>query len=373
MDSHLHIISFDIPFPANYGGIIDVFYKIKALHKQGIKIHLHCFEYGRNEAEELRDFCVSINYYKRNKSIFNTLLLNPFIVSSRKSDELIRNLLKDDYPVLFEGLHSCYYLDDKRLQNRFKIVRTHNIEHDYYSGLASSTRNPIEKIYFMGAAFKLRIFERKLSHADVLFPISVKDEIHFKLNYKQVHYLPPFHQNERMNIKSETGKYVLYHGNLHIQENEQAALYLIENIFKGSDYPLIIAGSNPTNRIKNAIKGAKNVTIRADINDEQMVDLISNAQINLLLSFQSTGIKLKLINSLFIGRHILVNPVIVKGTGLEKLCIIGHSASEFKKLLIKYMDLIVEPEEAEFRRKILETKFNNDCNAKLFIKYLPID
>ena len=76
---------------------------------------------------------------------------------------------------------------------------------------------------------------------------------------------------------------------------------------------------------------------------------------------------------MFIGRHILVNPVIVKGTGLEKLCIIGHSASEFKKLLIKYMDLIVEPEEAEFRRKILETKFNNDCNAKLFIKYLPID
>ncbi len=27
---HIHLISFDVPFPADYGGVIDVFYKIKA-------------------------------------------------------------------------------------------------------------------------------------------------------------------------------------------------------------------------------------------------------------------------------------------------------------------------------------------------------
>ena len=42
---HLHVISFDVPVPANYGGVIDVYYKLKALHLQGVKIHLHCFEY----------------------------------------------------------------------------------------------------------------------------------------------------------------------------------------------------------------------------------------------------------------------------------------------------------------------------------------
>ncbi len=30
-DKYLHIISFDIPYPPNYGGVIDVFYKLKAL------------------------------------------------------------------------------------------------------------------------------------------------------------------------------------------------------------------------------------------------------------------------------------------------------------------------------------------------------
>ncbi|RXM39833.1 hypothetical protein BOQ62_09820 [Chryseobacterium sp. CH21] len=39
----LHIISFNDPYPPTYGGIIDVYYKIKALSALGIKIHLHCF------------------------------------------------------------------------------------------------------------------------------------------------------------------------------------------------------------------------------------------------------------------------------------------------------------------------------------------
>ena len=30
-DHHLHIIAFNVPYPANYGGVIDVFYRIKAL------------------------------------------------------------------------------------------------------------------------------------------------------------------------------------------------------------------------------------------------------------------------------------------------------------------------------------------------------
>ena len=53
MDKNLHVISFDIPWPVNYGGVIDVFYKITALAGLGVKIHLHCFEYGRKESKEL--------------------------------------------------------------------------------------------------------------------------------------------------------------------------------------------------------------------------------------------------------------------------------------------------------------------------------
>ena len=43
---YLHIISFDIPYPANYGGVIVIFNQIKALHEQGVKVILHCYQYG---------------------------------------------------------------------------------------------------------------------------------------------------------------------------------------------------------------------------------------------------------------------------------------------------------------------------------------
>src|SRR6187402_2760586 len=110
---HLHIISFDVPFPANYGGVIDVFYKLKALHAQGIKIHLHCFEYGRAEARSLESICEKVYYYKRSmdkKLLFNPL---PFVVITRSSEKLVENLLRDKHPILFEGLHSCFHLSDE--------------------------------------------------------------------------------------------------------------------------------------------------------------------------------------------------------------------------------------------------------------------
>lgn len=127
MDKHLHVISFDVPLPANYGGVIDVFYKFKALAALGVKIHLHCFEYGRKEVPELAEICEEVFYYHRNTTRGYLFRRRPFIAVTRSSEQLVQRLLKDDYPILFEGLHTCYHLADERLMNRFKIVRTHNI------------------------------------------------------------------------------------------------------------------------------------------------------------------------------------------------------------------------------------------------------
>ena len=69
MVNKLHIVSFDVPFPTNYGGVIDVFYKLKALHKQGVEIYLHVYEYGIGEQKELLNYCKEVFYYPRNSFI----------------------------------------------------------------------------------------------------------------------------------------------------------------------------------------------------------------------------------------------------------------------------------------------------------------
>ena len=145
MNKHLHIIAFDVPFPPDYGGVIDIFYKLKALQEEGIKITLHCFEYGRGKKNELDNYCEKIFYYKRKASKHLLLDSLPYIVASRKSEELVSNLTKDNSPILFEGLHCCFHLSDKRLKTRKKIVRMHNIEHTYYSNLAKVEKKFSEK------------------------------------------------------------------------------------------------------------------------------------------------------------------------------------------------------------------------------------
>lgn len=89
-----------------------MFYKVKALHDIGVKVHLHCFEYGRGERKELEPFCHSVHYYKRQMGKVQLLSSLPYVVVSRRSDELVDRLLKDDRTILFEGLHSCYHLGD---------------------------------------------------------------------------------------------------------------------------------------------------------------------------------------------------------------------------------------------------------------------
>jgi len=147
-EKDLHIISFNIPFPANYGGVIDVFYKIVALNKIGINIHLHCFKYGRKQSDELKKYCKNVYYYNRNMSVSRFFTTTPFIVESRTSHNLISRLLKDNYPILVEGLHCSKLLKHAELKNRKKYIRMHNIESDYYKLLAKNENNLLKKIFF---------------------------------------------------------------------------------------------------------------------------------------------------------------------------------------------------------------------------------
>ena len=124
-NKNLHIICLDVPFPADYGGAIDMFYRIKALHQLGYNLTLHVYEYGRGKHAELNQFG-NVIYYSRKRSFLNLFSSRPFIVQTRKNKKLLDNLLKDDFPILFEGIHTTWFLENSEIQKRTTIVRMHN-------------------------------------------------------------------------------------------------------------------------------------------------------------------------------------------------------------------------------------------------------
>ena len=177
---HIHIIVFDIPYPATYGGAIDVFYRIKSLAQLGIAITLHCFYKDElHHYEQLESLCRKVYYYPRHTTWKQMLHMRPYAVVSRRDQSLLKHLLQDNDPILFEGLVSCDLLSHPLLANRKKYLRECNIEHDYYYALSKAARSCNSKLYFLVDAIRLRFFERNVRYASAVFAIAHQDEQHF--------------------------------------------------------------------------------------------------------------------------------------------------------------------------------------------------
>lgn len=369
-EQHLHVISFDVPYPANYGGVIDVFYKIKALTQLGVKVHLHCYQYGREESEELRNLCYDVQYYKRRTYKNPFIGKTPYIVSTRNDDTLLRNLLYDDYPILFEGLHTTFHLTDKLLKDRIKLVRMHNIEHQYYAKLEESERNFFKKYFFKVESQNLKSYEKVLHHAQLIGAISPADFTYLSRKYKGVFYLPAFHSNDTVDISTQDEPFVLYHGNLGVGENDVAARFLLREVFNDLDVPLVIAGNNPSDELIKLVGERKHVSIQPSLTTEQIDDLIRKAHINFLPTFQATGIKLKLINALYKGKFCLVNSLMVKSTGLESLCVVKDKPEQMKAEIRKLMATSFNASHVAQRKQLLEERFCNKSNAQMMLQQL---
>ena len=363
----LNIVAFDIPFPANYGGTIDIFYKLKTLHSLGIEIVLHCFKYNKPEQTELEKYCKEIHYYPRKKGFLNFLSNLPYIVLTRSNKELLANLQSNNYPILFEGLHTCAFLDSPELKDRIKIVRTHNVEHDYYHGLAEASNDLAKKTYYKTESKKLEQFEHVLNSASAILTISPNDHSYFSAKYKNVHYMPAFHPFETITSKTGTGNYFLYHGNLSVEENQLAVDFLIDEVFSKVPKKLIVAGKDPEHKLKSKIDKIQNVKLVSNPSDTKMKDLLANAQACVLPTFQATGLKLKLLISLFSSRFVIANNTMINNTGLDDLCEIANSAEKFVAQINKVSVSEFSSEKVLQRTEKLK-QFSNQENGKRLLE-----
>lgn len=374
MDKHIHIVSFDVPWPADYGGVVDVFATIKLLHEAGVKIHLHCFEYGRGEQPELENFCVSVNYYPRLTGHKCVSVELPYIVASRSTPELRENLLKDDHPILLQGIHCTYLLHDERFKGRKIVVRLFNTEYLYYEQLCKSTSavSLFKKIYYHRESKLLKQYEQQTIDKALFLALSEQDVKHYREVFcaTNIAYLPPLLPYSELNCNEGIGCFCLYHGNLSVPENEKAAFWLMEEVFDDLSVPFVLAGKNPSKKLERVAANQGHTCVVANPSEQELQDMIGKAQINVLPSFNCTGIKLKLLNALFNGRHCVVNDATVHSTGLKPACHIGSNAQAFKNIIIQLYHKPFAEEEIMLRKKLLDTTFNNHQNAKRLIQWI---
>ena len=373
MEKNLHIINFSVPYPVDYGGAFDLFYKLEALQKKGVKIHLHCFDYGRGRQPALNAYCENVHYYQRNTGWNALLSKQPYIVESRNNEELFSQLLKDDYPILMEGIHSTYLLTDKRFEKRRKFVRIHNVEYSYYQQLATNATALSKKIFYWWESKKLYNYEMKIANkATAFWGVTTKDVVDYRTKFacKNIDYLPLYLPEWKVKGLPGMGTYCLYQADLSVECNEKAAIWLIEKVFGELKIPLVVAGKNPSKKLAAIAHKDNHTCLVANPGHLELNDMIAKAHINVLPSFNNSGIKLKLLNALYNGRYCLVNETMVEGTNLAPTCIIANDVAEMKEAILAKFNMPYNAENNQLREQLLYTEYSNSSNAAQMVQWI---
>ncbi len=250
----------------------------------------------------------------------------------------------------------------------------HNEESIYYKELARSATGLFQKAYFHNESRLLKNYSHHLPEECVYACVSETDIHILKDEYKlpNVEFMSTFPAWQQVESQEGKGCICLYHGNLGVPENEEAAIWLLCKVFTKVRVPFVIAGKKPSKRLQKVAHLCQHTCLIADPSETEMNDLVRKAHINVLPCFNKniTGIRLKLLHALFEGRHCIVNEPMVAGTGLEPACHIGSNANGFASIITQLYHLPFAEEEIRLRKRLLGSTYDNEKNTSQLIQWL---
>jgi glycosyltransferase involved in cell wall biosynthesis len=145
-------------------------------------------------------------------------------------------------------------------------------------------------------------------------------------------------------------------------------IWLLKKVFAELEMPFIISGKNPSPRLERLAQQYPHACLIPNPSEDELHDLIAKAQVNILPSFNCTGVKLKLLNALFNGRHCIVNKDAVEGTGLEDICHVAAGADDVRCYITELFARPFRKEDIEARKELLEGLYDPKENIEKLLK-----
>ena len=237
------------------------------------------------------------------------------------------------------------------------------------SALHTTEPNFFKRLYYKVESLLLKRYQLTLINRCIYTCLSQSDVALFKQKYqlKNVHFIPGFIPWQNIKSKEGKGSYCLYHGNLSVAENIKAVEWLVHHIFSELQVPFIIAGKNPSHHLYQLVKNYKHIQIIPSPNEAVLNDLIQNAHIHVIPSFNQTGVKLKLLNVLFNGRFCVTNAAGIEGSGIAEGVLIANNAADFRNV-IEQTFLKSFTEKDIVQRTFIEQLYDNKKNAEKLIE-----
>ena len=261
---------------------------------------------------------------------------------------LINQLNAHNFDIVqLETLFATPYIECIRKNSKAKIVfRAHNVEHVIWQRLSTQETNFLKKFYLEFLASRMKTYELKiLKLIDALVPITKIDEkIFLSFQFNKPYLTLPMSLDIReytFNL-SEKKEMCLFHlGSMDWMPNVEAVNWFLNNCWQKihqlfPDLRLYLAGRNFPTEISG--KHLSNVVCEGRIEDA--LDYMRKKQIMIVPLLSGSGMRVKIIQGLALGKTIVSTTIGAEGIPVEneKNILIADSPEDFISTLQRCMD-----------------------------------
>lgn len=368
------------PYPKTDGGAIGLYNNITALSKAGYKIKVIAANTNKNwvKAEDVPDdfmaitnlelipINLSLNVFS---ALYNLLSGQSYHISrfytKQFENRIIEVLKSEEFDIIqLEYLPMALYIDVIRKHTKAPIVlRNHNVEYKIWEKITKNTKNPFKKWYLKQLVKTLKHFEiSALRKADGIISTTTIDADEFlKLAPgKKVIAIPTSFNIEQLpDDYSLCGNPNIFHlGAMNWYPNEEGVKWFVQDVFhliknRISEINLHLAGRNMPEWLTNL--NVDGIIVDGEVDDA--FDYMRKFDIMVVPLLSGSGIRVKIIEGMALGRAIVTTTIGAEGINVEnnKNIIIADSPSDFADAVVSLYN------DAEKRKQL-------SVNARSFVE-----
>lgn len=302
---------------------------------------------------------------------------------NKNFEELITaTLQKEKFDIiLLESLYTTPYIAAIRKSSNAKLIyRSHNIEFEIWQRTGNQENNAIKKKYLHFLAKRLKKYEQSiLNLVDGIAAITKKDEEQLiALGCKKPITTIPFginlHDYQLKKIPEE--KKLFHIGSMDWMPNQEAIKWFLNEVWsaiiaKEPTATFHLAGKNMPDEIIKLTATMHGVINEGEVKNAN--DFINNNNIMIVPLFSGSGMRIKIIEAMAIGKLVIGTSVAFEGIAVQhnKNGIIANTANEFKEAILMCLQ---HPEVVtsigQKARKTIEEQYNNTVIVKQLINFI---
>ena len=342
------IISHKPPYPKVDGGSIAIAQVLEALLEQGCHVTFLCMETDKHPSQtsitntNLNFKAIYVNTKLKIALALSNIFSKKSYILSRFNQKVFRKALKKILKthifdtILFESLFTSDYLNTvNEHSNAKKLYRAHNIEHHIWFEQSNQNKNIFKKWYLNIQSERLKNEEIKFwNNIDSILSISETDRLHIIQECPTPTHTIGLHIEKRhLQHNDQSTKVDFFHlGAMNWLPNQDGMNWILKDVFPKvkqteKSAEIHLAGRAMPNRLKSHIQdGYYN---HGEVSNA--IDFMSKHKVMLVPLFSGSGIRVKIIEGMSLGKCIISTSIGVKGINCSKNknILIANTENEF--------------------------------------------